>query len=256
MWTRFATPLAEAPRYRCYGRRQRGRLRPGRQAVLASLLPEVSLDRDLAAGALDPASLFPHPRSEIWLEIGFGSGEHLLAQTRTHPEVGLLGCEPYRNGVAALLARLTTADRDRVRILADDARLLLDALIPGSIARVFLLFPDPWPKRRHAKRRFVQRETLDQLARIMQPGARLRVASDHPVCQHWVLQQVLGHRRFEWTARRPADVLRPPADWSGTRYEIRGAPGSVRPLYLEFAVRRPPSLASVAGGGGRSAEYT
>ena len=186
-------------------------------------------------GTLQPASLFSGPVADTWLEIGFGSGEHLVAQARANPDTGFLGCEPFVSGVAALLAHLPIEDRARTRILADDARLLLDALAPASIGRAFLLFPDPWPKRRHKKRRFVQPHTLDQLARVMRPGSRLRFASDHPVCQHWTLRQVLDHPQFEWTARRPGDFLAPPEDWHGTRYETRSAPGSVSPLFLEFA---------------------
>ncbi len=236
---------AEPPRYRCYGRRQRGRLRPGRKSLIEQVLPTLSIPLDKPPGTLHPASLFADAVVETWLEIGFGSGEHLTALARANPDTGFLGCEPFISGVAALLAHLPVEDRSRTRILADDARLLLDALAPASISRVFLLFPDPWPKRRHAKRRFVQPHTLDQLARIMQPGARLRFASDHPVCQHWVLRQLLGHPRFEWTARRPADFLEPPDDWHGTRYETRGAPGSTSPLYLEFA--RTGTAASSGG---------
>lgn len=226
---------AEPPRYRCYGRRQRGRLRPGRKALIEQVLPELSIPLDMPPGTLQPASLFSGPVAETWLEIGFGSGEHLVAQARANPDTGFLGCEPFVSGVAALLAHLPIEDRARTRILADDARLLLDALAPASIGRAFLLFPDPWPKRRHAKRRFVQPHTLDQLARVMRPGSRLRFASDHPVCQHWTLRQVLDHPQFEWTARRPGDFLAPPEDWHGTRYETRSAPGSVSPLFLEFA---------------------
>jgi tRNA (guanine-N7-)-methyltransferase len=205
------------------------------------VLPTLSIPLDTPPGTLRPASLFADTVVETWLEIGFGSGEHLTALARANPDTGFLGCEPFISGVAALLAQLPVEDRSRTRILADDARLLLDALAPASVSRVFLLFPDPWPKRRHAKRRFVQPHTLDQLARIMQPGARLRFASDHPVCQHWVLRQFLGHPEFEWTARRPADFLEPPGDWHGTRYETRGAPGSTSPLFLEFARTRMPA---------------
>ena len=209
-------------------------MRPGRKALIEHVLPQLAVDIDRKPGSLDPHSLFTVAVTDTWLEIGFGSGEHLVAQAQAHPHVGLLGCEPFTDGVAAFLARLPVADRSRTRILADDARLLLDALAPASIGQVFLLFPDPWPKRRHAKRRFVQADTLDQLARIMQPGARLRFASDHPVCQQWALRLLLDHPEFEWTARRPADFLEPPVDWLGTRYETRGARGAEDLLFLEF----------------------
>ena len=230
-------PSAETPRYRCYGRRTRGQLRPGRKALIEHVLPQLAIDIDCAPGSLDPPSLFTVAVTDTWLEIGFGSGEHLAAQAEAHPNVGLLGCEPFIDGVAAFLARLPVEDRSRTRILADDARLLLDALTPASIGQVFLLFPDPWPKRRHAKRRFAQAETLDQLACVMQPDARLRFASDHPVCQQWALRLLLDHPEFEWTARRPPDFLEPPPDWHGTRYETRGARGAADLLFFEF-VRR------------------
>ncbi len=225
--------MAEAPRYRCYGRRQRGRLRPNRKALIEQVLPALTVPLG-DAGTLKPASLFPEPVASTWLEIGFGSGEHLVAQIRDNPHIGFLGCEPFVHGVGAFLARLPVEHRPRTRVLADDARLLLDALEPASIERVYLLFPDPWPKRRHAKRRFIQSTSLDQLARVMRQGACLRFASDHPVCQHWALRLLLDDSRFRWTARRPVDFLNPPDDWHDTRYQTRHARGSADPLFLEF----------------------
>lgn len=202
--------------------------------LLKELLPRLTLPMDVPPGTLDPVSLFDSPVRETWLEVGFGSGEHLLWHAERHPDTGFLGCEPFVNGVAALLARLPEELRGRVRVLMDDARPLLDALGPASIGRAFLLFPDPWPKRRHARRRFLQPGTLDSFARVLAPGAELRAASDHPACQRWMLRLLLGHPAFEWTARRPADFGARPTDWPETRYEARAARAGARPLFLTF----------------------
>lgn len=227
-------PSPDGTPYRVYGRRQRRRLRPGRAALLEELLPRLTPPTDAAPGTLDPATLFDVPVRETWLEVGFGSGEHLLRQAEREPETGFLGCEPFVNGAAALLARLTEEMRARVRVLMGDARPLLDALVPASVGRAFLLFPDPWPKRRHAKRRFLQPATLDAFARVLVPGAELRAASDHPVCQRWMLRLLLDHPAFEWTARRPGDFAARPADWPETRYEARAVREGARPVFLTF----------------------
>lgn len=227
-------PSAEGSRYRVYGRRQRRRLRPRKASLVGDLLPRLTPPTDVPPGTLDPAALFDLPVRETWLEVGFGSGEHLLRQAERNPDTGFLGCEPFVNGTAAFLGRLPEEARGRVRVLMDDARPLLDALAPASIGRAFLLFPDPWPKRRHAKRRFLQPGTLDSFARVLAPGAELRAASDHPVCQRWMLRLLLDHPAFEWTARRPGDFRERPGDWPETRYEARAVRAGARPLFLSF----------------------
>jgi tRNA (guanine-N7-)-methyltransferase len=168
----------------------------------------------------------------VWLEIGFGAGEHLAAQAERHREIRFIGCEVFENGIIKMLAQIERRHLDNVRIFADDARLLIAALPPASVDRVFILFPDPWPKRRHAKRRIVSRETLDALAVIMRDGAELRLATDDCSCLCWILEQVTDHSAFEWLARRPSDWRRRSGDWPPTRYEEKALAARRAPFFL------------------------
>ena len=172
---------------------------------------------------------------DVWLEVGFGSGEHLLDQARAHPHVGLIGAEPYEAGVAKLLSKLAEAPLLNLLIHEGDARDVIAALPDASLGRVFILFPDPWPKTRHHKRRFVQTEMLDALARVMRPGAELRFASDDAGYLAWTLERLLAHPDFAWTAETDADWNIRPAGWTQTRYEAKALHGP--PAYLCF-VRR------------------
>jgi tRNA (guanine-N7-)-methyltransferase len=224
--------LAGRPRRQIWGRRQGPKLRPGRQALLETLLPKLSLDLP-AEGLLDAASLFADAHT-VWLEIGFGGGEHLAAQAGAHPEVGLIGVEPFITGVAKLLNLIEEGGLTNVRLLVDDARLLLTALPDGSIARTFILFPDPWPKLRHHKRRIVSRSTVPELARVMRPGAELRLATDDADYARWMLEAVLAERRFAWLAERAADWRERPPDWPATRYEEKAHAAGRAPVFLRF----------------------
>lgn len=170
---------------------------------------------------------------EIWLEIGFGSGEHLVHQAVTHPDVGLIGCEPYINGVATLLGKIRRAGCENIRVHAGDARDLFDVLPERSISRAFLLYPDPWPKKRHHRRRFVTPEHLAPLARVMKPGAILRVATDIPDYVRQTLQEV-PKQGFTWLAERPGDWREPWEDWLSTRYEQKAVREGRVPHYLTF----------------------
>lgn len=167
-----------------------------------------------------------------WLEIGFGGGEHLAWQGAQHPRIGLIGCEPFVNGVSSLLHQIEQQGLDNIRIHPDDARPLIDALPDASIDRCFLLFPDPWPKARHHRRRFVGPETLDAVARILSDGAEFRLASDDAGLVDWMLYQLRRHPAFRWTASRAADWRTRPPDWPGTRYESKALHG--RPVYMTF----------------------
>jgi tRNA (guanine-N7-)-methyltransferase len=224
---------------RLYGRRQGRPLRAGKRRLLDERLPAVAiaLDPDRPPGHLDPASLFAVRPDAVWLEIGFGGGEHLAAQARAHTRVGFLGVEPFINGMASLLKEIERGGDANVRVLMADARPLLAALAPASIGRAFILFPDPWPKKRHWKRRIVSRPVLDELARIMTPGAELRLATDDPGYARWMLLALLAHPAFEWTARGPDDWRRRPVDQPRTRYEAK-ALGAGPPQFL-IARRRP-----------------
>ncbi len=224
---------------RLYGRRLGRPLRAGRQSAVDSWLPRLGVTLPPAPATLDPVALFEAPVTEAWLEVGFGAGEHLLAQAAAHPHAGLIGCEPFINGMAALLSEIdhVPARAANIRVLMDDARLLLAGLKDASIAKAFVLFPDPWPKARHHKRRFVAKANLDQLARVLQDGAELRLATDDPGYLRWMLVEMTDHPAFRWTARRPADWRQRPADSPKTRYENKGLAGAA-PAFMTW--RRQP----------------
>jgi tRNA (guanine-N7-)-methyltransferase len=236
-------PVAPPERKRLlYGRRRGRPLRAGQRGLVEGLLPRVSLVLP-TGGTLDPDTLFDPPAKDIWVEIGFGGGEHLAAQAAAHPDVGLLGCEVFENGIVKLLTEIQRAALTNVRILSDDARLLLAALPPASIGRAFILFPDPWPKQRHHKRRIVSDETLDTLSRLMKDGAELRLATDDPGYLEWMLAVVTVHRDFAWLADTPADWRERPADWPPTRYEAKAIAAGRRPYFLRLR-RRPRAAAA------------
>ena len=185
--SRWSKRRAAAPGW-FYGRRRGRPLRAGQQALVDGLLPHLSFDLP-AAGELDPRRTVCRAAATIWLEIGFGGGEHLAAQAERHPEIGFIGCEVFENGIARLLGEIERRVSAMSASSLDDARLLIAALPPASIGRVFILFPDPWPKQRHHKRRIVSRETLDRSAEIMTDGAELRLATDDPGYLSWMLEQ-------------------------------------------------------------------
>lgn len=218
-----------------YGRRRGPKLRPSRAALMRERLSErLAMPRG-AKGPLDPAALFPGAR-DVWLEIGFGAGEHVAAQARANPNVGILACEHYLNGVAACLSQIEEQGLGNVRLHNGDARDLMDALPDASIGRVFLLYPDPWPKARHTKRRFINDDNLDAFGRIMKPGAHLRVASDIPDYIEWTLEHLAAHDVFDLvqhaTGRENAWQ-----DWPGTRYEAKALREGRVPAYLTFERR-------------------
>ena len=173
----------------------------------------------------------------LWLEVGFGGGEHALAQIEAHPEAALIACEVFENGICSLLSRLVPEGEEataplppNLRLWPDDARLLLRALPDACLDRLFLLFPDPWPKARHAKRRFVHPAHLPLLARLLKPGGIWRIASDHPVYQDWVREVMAAQTLFA----APPPVTQRPADWPPTRYEAKALREGRRPLYWGF----------------------
>jgi tRNA (guanine-N7-)-methyltransferase len=219
-----------------YGRRRGRPLRTGQRERRTTLLPKLSFKLP-ESGQFAPASVFAQPPKDIWLEIGFGGGEHLAAQAENHPEIGFIGCEVFENGIVKLLGEIARRQLANIRIYADDARPLLAALAPRSIGRVFILFPDPWPKARHHKRRLIAPATLDRLAEIMTDRAELRLATDDPDYLSWMLEQTTAHPALAWTARRPADWRERPTDWPATRYEEKARKAGRIPAFLRF-VRR------------------
>ena len=182
----------ERQRRQLYGRRKGPKLSPHQQHLIGTLLPQLALK--LGQG-VDPKTYFDSA-DDVWLEVGFGAGEHLLWQAQHHPNVGMIGAEPYISGVAKLLSKVDEAKAPNIRLHTDDARDIIDAVPEASLGRVFILFPDPWPKTRHHKRRFVQRDLLDRLARVMKPGAELRFASDDAPYFEWTLERICAHPKF------------------------------------------------------------
>lgn len=204
--------MPDAPPPRFYGRRKGRTLRPNTQAALEGCLEALQFNPEEKA-FLGPAS------RELWMEIGFGSGEHLMAQLCASPDVHILGCEAYQNGVAHLVKTLNPKDYSRVRVFPDDVRLCLETIAPNTFSRIFILFPDPWPKKRHAKRRLIQPAFLDQLADVLQPKGQLRFASDDGNYVAWVQEMLAQHPNFEPIQQETASSPETwPTDWPRTRY--------------------------------------
>jgi tRNA (guanine-N7-)-methyltransferase len=241
-----STPPPRPGGEKLHGRRKGRPLRPEQQRALDALRPRVSIPAPGPDAALDPARVFAAPPREIWLEIGFGAGEHLIAQAEANPDVGLIGAEVFQDGVAKMLRHLEKSGADNVRLWEDDARDLLTALPEASIARAFILFPDPWPKTKHHKRRIVQKAYLDLLAQAMRDGGELRLATDDPSYQRWMAIELTRHPAFAWTARRPADWRTRPDDWPPTRYEGKAIEAGRQPVYLRYR-RKPRSNGNISG---------
>ena len=193
---------------------------------------------------VDPAALFEGRPEQIWLEIGFGGGEHLVAQAAAHPRVGLIGCEPYVAGVARALALIRAQDLGNVRLFTDDARLLMHALPDACLERIFVLFPDPWPKTRHHKRRIVNPGTAAEFARLLVPGGELRLATDDMGYARAMLLALRGRPELRWQARRPQDWRIRPADWPPTRYEEKALAAARACVYLRFLRTGPARKSS------------
>ena len=217
-----------------HGRRSGKPLAAYQRELVRTLLPVLSVD---VTAPIDPAGLFPVRCRDTWLEIGFGAGEHLLASAAENPDVGFIGCEPFLNGMARALADLAGADLDNVRLHCGDAGELVDLLPEASLGRVFLFYPDPWPKRRQRKRRFVSDETLARLARAMKPGAELRYATDIDDYCGWTLARLLRSPDFDWTPTRADDWRHPWPGWVTTRYERKATEEGRRGCYIT-AIRR------------------
>lgn len=216
-----------------FGRRKGKRLRAVQEQRLAELLPDLRIALP-ESGRLDPKRLFPQEVDEIWLEVGFGGGEHLAAQAEAHPGIGILGCEPFVNGVAKLLRAVEERALRNVRVWDEDATDLIAALPDAALARVYLLYPDPWPKRRQRKRRFVSDASLAEITRVLRPGGVFRFATDIDDYAGWTLAHAGRCARLRWTAHHAEDWRRPWPGWPGTRYEAKALAEGRRPSYLEF----------------------
>lgn len=218
---------------RSFGRRRGRKLSARQQHLLDEVLPRVSLPMSEPAPQ-SLASVFSSPVSKVWLEIGFGGGEHLLWQAAANRDTGLIGCEVFEDGVVKALSGVETAELQNVKVCAEDARAVLRWLPAGSIDKAFILFPDPWPKKRHVKRRLINRALLDELARVMSPGAELRIATDIGDYLRTILEAFAGYSGFAWQAQCPADWRERGADWPGTRYEAKAVREGRRRYFLRF----------------------
>lgn len=212
-----------------YGRRKGRKLRTTMQGLLDEQLPKLRYDP-----ADSPAAQFGNRPADIFLEIGFGGGENLAAVAAARPDAGFIGAEPFVNGVASLLRHIEDRDLSNIRIWDDDVRLIFGGMAAASLAGAYVLFPDPWPKRRHAARRILAPAVLDELARLIRPAGRLVLASDHPVAKSWLLQSASSHPAFRWTARRPVDWRECPQGLVPTRYMMKAERESRTPNWFLF----------------------
>ena len=223
-----------------FGRRKGHKLRKRQAELIDTLLPRLAVEmaRPAPAGV---SALFPEPVSEVVLEIGFGGGENLIAQAAAHPHIGFIGVEPFINGMAKALAAIERTGLQNIRLHFDDATSLIAWLPSASLARVELIHPDPWPKRRHWKRRFVQDASVVQLARVLRHGGELRFVTDVADYASWTLQRLMRSLDFEWTAQSADDWQKPWPDFTGTRYHAKAARAERAPCFLIFrrVIRRP-----------------
>ena len=219
------------PPLRSFGRLKSRPIKPRQAALMETRLPGLRVP----PGPVDPAVLAPGA-SETWLEIGFGGGEHMAAQAARAPDVLIIGAEPFLNGVASAVRHIEEQGLSNVRLHDEDVRDLIARLPDASLARVFILFPDPWPKTRQQKRRLVQPELVAELARVLRPGGRLRFASDVASYVDQALERFIAHPAFAWTAGRADDWRVPPADHITTRYEEKRL-GDCAPVFLDFLRR-------------------
>ncbi len=231
-----------------FGRRKGRTIRKTKNFLLENFLPRIRLS---AGKKIDLPACFPEPKQKFCLEIGFGDGEHLAAIAQDCPQNGFIGVEVYQNGVANLLNLLTgikegdecgnaddislLPDRtDNIRVFDDDVRLLFASLPSASFDKVYLLFPDPWPKKKHASRRFVNPENLQELARLIKKGGILQIATDHAVYKRWVMEQMRNNKDFVWTAKCSDDWRNPPADWHETKYQRKAIREGRKPVFFEY----------------------
>ena len=239
--------LSEQTQPKFYGRRQGRKIRKAKTGLLEAFLPQIQITSNTV---FKKESLFGCPVNKVYLEIGFGNGEHLAGQALKNPDVGFIGAEVFKNGVANLLTLITGIKEkkdlpennikleknrvDNIRIFSDDVRILFSQIPDSFIDKVFVLFPDPWPKKRHENRRFINPENLKEIARILKKGGILRVATDHKIYKSWTLHQLHDCPFFAWTATCGKDWKNPPSDWVETKYQRKALKEGRRPVFLDF----------------------
>lgn len=236
--------LLEKPKF--YGRRQGRKIRKAKTTLLEAFLPAVGINDQTP---FNKELMFGKPVQDVYLEIGFGNGEHLAGQAAKNQDIGFIGAEVFKNGVANLLTLITGIKeggnlpeeinilphlQDNIRVFSDDMRLLFSRIPDGFLSKVFVLFPDPWPKKRHANRRFINPENLSEIARTLQKGGILRVATDHRVYKSWALRQLMADDNFKWTATCGNDWKHEPSDWVQTKYQRKAIREGRKAIFLDF----------------------
>lgn len=236
--------LSDKPKF--FGRRKGRVIRKAKTTLLEAFLPKIRIAPETI---IDKHTLFGKPVEKVYLEIGFGNGEHLAGQAKNNPNIGFIGAEVFQNGVANLLSLITGIKEgtdlpetinleqgrcDNIRVYDDDMRLLFSRIPDNFLDKVFVLFPDPWPKKRHASRRFINPDNLKELARILKKDGILRVATDHKVYKGWALRQLHDCPMFEWTAACGNDWKHEPSDWVETKYQRKAIREGRKPVFLDF----------------------
>jgi tRNA (guanine-N7-)-methyltransferase len=226
-------PEKQPERGRFFGRSKGKALRKGQVNLFETVLPKLRVPE--GEETLDLAGLFPFQPKDFRVEIGFGGGEHLLKRALEYPETGFIGCEPFVNGMAKLLKEISERGLKNIRLFDKDATFLLRRLPQGGISMIELLYPDPWPKRRQRKRRFVSEESLDLIARALKPDGHFRFASDIDDYVGWTLARTLPRQDLIWQASTPQDWITPYEGWVPTRYEAKAVREGRTSAYLTFA---------------------
>ncbi len=236
--------LSDKPKF--FGRRKGRTIRKAKSTLLEAFLPEIKITQETK---FDKKSLFAQPVEKVFLEIGFGNGEHLAGQALNNPNIGFIGAEVFQNGVANLLSLITgikegdnlpekitllSGRKNNIRVWDDDVRLLFSKIPDNFVDKVFVLFPDPWPKKRHASRRFINPDNLKEIARILKKDGVLRVATDHKVYKGWTLRQMAADQNFAWTAKCGNDWKHEPEDWVQTKYQRKAIREGRRPVFLDY----------------------
>lgn len=236
--------LSDKPKF--FGRRKGRTIRKAKSTLLEAFLPTIKITPETN---FNKQTLFARPVEKVFLEIGFGNGEHLAGQALNNPETGFIGAEVFQNGVANLLTLITgikegdnlpekitllPGRNDNIRVWDDDVRLLFSKIPDNFVDKVFVLFPDPWPKKRHASRRFINSDNLKEIARILKKDGILRVATDHKVYKGWTLRQMAADKNFAWTAKCGNDWKHEPSDWVQTKYQRKAIREGRRPVFLDY----------------------
>ncbi|MBO5442783.1 MAG: tRNA (guanosine(46)-N7)-methyltransferase TrmB [Alphaproteobacteria bacterium] len=236
--------LSDKPKF--FGRRKGRTIRKAKSTLLEAFLPTIKITPETN---FNKQTLFVRPVEKVFLEIGFGNGEHLAGQALNNPETGFIGAEVFQNGVANLLTLITgikegdnlpekitllPGRNDNIRVWDDDVRLLFSKIPDNFVDKVFVLFPDPWPKKRHASRRFINPDNLKEIARILKKDGILRVATDHKVYKGWTLRQMAADKNFVWTAKCGNDWKHEPSDWVQTKYQRKAIREGRRPVFLDY----------------------